>query len=88
MTSDNFATAPRKVDGPVRSGAPITPSDTVGIDTTRAIYVGVAGDISIRLIDDATPVLFKAVPAGSVLPVRTSLVRATGTTATNLIALY
>lgn len=88
MPSDNFASSPRKIDGPVRSAAAVVPHATNGIDTTRAIYVGGAGDITLRLVDDSTDQVFKAVPAGSLLPIRASFIRASGTTATSILALY
>ena len=69
----------------------ITPSDTVNIPWNNsriaAIYVGVAGDVTVVNTAGQTA-LFKAVPAGTLLPVEASRVNATGTTATNLIALY
>lgn len=54
----------------------------------RAIYVGVAGDISVNLATTGTAVIFKNALAGSIIPIRAIKVNATGTTATNLIALY
>jgi hypothetical protein len=81
---ENFASAP------ARRCIAITPtdSDDVGV-ATKAVYVGVAGDVSLVAYDnpDNTGVLFKNVPAGSWLPVRARRIRATGTTATNIIAL-
>lgn len=53
----------------------------------RAIYVGATGNLVLRTID-GDDVLFEAVPDGSILPVAFSQVRATGTTASALIALY
>lgn len=68
----------------------ITPSDATDIGKTcQAIYVGVAGDITLIAADDpatSTAVLFKAVPAG-LLYVSARRVKATGTTATNLVGL-
>ena len=53
---------------------------------TRAIYVGTGGDIA--LVDAAgNAVTFKAVPQGSVLPVRARAVRVAGTTAADLVGL-
>lgn len=69
-----------------RSGA-ITPSDTVEQDFD-ALYIGVTGDVTIQHTVASTPVLFKAVPAGTILPVKGQIVKATGTTATNLVWLH
>lgn len=71
--------------------AAITPNDSADLSIfTRAIYVGVAGDVAcIGSADGLTAsIVFKAVPAGTVLPVAARRVFATGTTATNLVALY
>lgn len=72
----------------------ITKSDTVNIAdaggktvSTRGIYVGGAGDVDV-LMDKNQEVLFKAVPVGTILPIETSRVMSTNTTATLLIALY
>lgn len=53
---------------------------------TRAIYVGGTGDIAMINARGET-VIFRAVPAGQVLPVTTVRVLATGTTATNLVGM-
>ena len=71
----------------------ITPNDSTDLPlgVCRAIYVGVGGDIS---IDDLSgeaageSVVFVGALAGSVIPVQTARVNATGTTATDLVALY
>jgi len=67
----------------------VTPSDSTDLtySTCRAIYVGGDGDIS--LVDgNAATIVFTGVTAGSILPVQTARVNATGTTATSIIALY
>ena len=58
------------------------------IPTCRAIYVGVAGDISINMTGVGTAVIFKNAAQGSVLPVQAAKINTTGTTATNLLVLY
>ena len=65
----------------------VTPHDTNALRAPRALYVGVSGDIVLQGKDDSTTVTLKAVPVG-ILPVRPVLVKATGTTATDLVALY
>ena len=52
----------------------------------RARYVGGAGNVA-AINENGVAVTFAAVPAGAVLPIATKRVNATGTTATNLIAL-
>ena len=66
----------------------VTPSDTHPIKggPARALYVGGAGNV-VALNENGVAVTFVGVPAGAVLPIATSRVNATSTTATNLIAL-
>jgi hypothetical protein len=73
------------------NAAAVVPSDTVPLtDVTRYLYVGVTGDVTVIMWADATktPVLFKAVPAGTLLPIAVTQVMATGTTATQMVAMY
>jgi len=74
-------------DGYSRAVA-ITPSDATSFTegACHAIYVGGAGNIT--AVVNGTAVLFAAVPVGTVLRVRATRVNATGTAATNLVALY
>lgn len=68
--------------------AVVTPSDTAALPVSaKALYVGGAGDINLLAVNDAQPVTLKAVPAGTVLRLWVGAVFATGTTATNLVAL-
>jgi hypothetical protein len=52
-----------------------------------ALYVGVAGDVKVKM-SSGKDVIFTAVPAGSFMPVQVKQVFATGTTATNIVALW
>jgi hypothetical protein len=66
----------------------ITPSDTVPLSIPiKGIYVGGAGDLAVTAQSDGSPVTFKAVPVGTIIPVRAKLVMATNTTATLLIGM-
>jgi hypothetical protein len=67
---------------------PITPNDTNPLPVIpKAIYIGTAGDLTVRGIGASQDVTFRNCPAGLVLAVRVSHVRATGTTAGDLVAL-
>ena len=70
--------------------AAITASNTVDIATgvCNAIHVGVAGDIAVFAPGSTTSVVFKGLSAGQVVPIKAARVLVTGTTATDLIALY
>lgn len=67
----------------------ITPHNSTNLATAACgVYVGGAGDVTLVPLGQKTAVLFKAVPVGAIIPVWTTRVNATGTTATNLVALY
>ena len=66
----------------------ITPSDTTILSPVlRAIYVGAAGNVAVRMLDGSTPI-FVGVLAGTVLPIQIDKVLATGTTAASIVGLY
>jgi hypothetical protein len=66
----------------------ITPSDSVALSIpVKGIYVGGAGDLAVTAQSDGSSVIFKAVPVGTIIPVRAKLVLSTGTTATLLIGM-
>lgn len=64
----------------------VTKSDATIIPTTRALYVGVTGDVVVTMAAGTTPVTFKAVPVG-VLPIQVTQVL-NATAATDILALY
>ena len=65
----------------------ITPNDGADLAFhTKGIYVGTGGTITVRN-RAGNDILFTGIPDGSILPVRTIRVMATGTTATGLVAL-
>ncbi|WP_375285514.1 hypothetical protein [Sphingomonas sp.] len=72
---------------PATRARSVTPSDVVELPfLPRAIYVGGNGDVALRGEDGADAV-WRNVPAGTILPFRATMVRASGTTATALLAL-
>jgi len=72
-----------------KGGEAITPSDVTNFTrgVCNGIYVGGTGAIAMVMMDD-TVVTLAAVPAGIILPFLAKRVNATGTAATNLVALY
>ena len=74
---------------PARSAVAVTPHDSNNLaQASRALYVGVAGDISVEMLGSGSAIIFKAVPAGTILPIQVTRVNSTSTTATNITALY
>ena len=74
-------------DGCAEDYFAVTPSDSVALTfKARALYIGVSGDVTVFRPDGVTAVTFKSVAVG-ILPIRCSYVKATGTTATNIVAL-
>jgi hypothetical protein len=73
-------------DGPAYDAVAVTPSDTTDLHNVRALYIGTTGDIAIVTIGGAS-VTFANVPVGF-FPVRCTKVKSTGTTATDIVALY
>lgn len=69
------------------SAAAVTPSDATILPVTRAIYVGGAGNLAVTMAEDGNAVTFVGVLAGMVYPLQVTQVLATGTTATNIVAL-
>lgn len=84
---DRFASLAPSLTSPVMDGFAVTPNDAAALrEVTRALYVGVAGDVSVKLVSGGQ-VLLKNCPAGTLLPLRATTVLATGTTATALVGL-
>lgn len=73
---------------PADNAAAVTPNDSTDLtNTARALYVGTGGDIKITTAGGDT-VTLNDVQGGSILPIRTKRVFSTGTTASNMVAIY
>jgi hypothetical protein len=64
----------------------VSKSDATVIPATRALYIGVAGDVVVTMEGGTGPITFKAVPVG-VLNISVTQVLA-ATAATDIVALY
>ena len=88
---DQFEHYADSVAAPSRRVAALAPSDTADLpDTPKGLYVGTGGDIALIPADaaaDAPAVVFRNLPSGSLLPVRSRHVLATGTIAADMLAL-
>lgn len=71
---------------PAYGATAVTPSDATTIPATRFLWIGGTGAVAVRLVRGDT-VTFAAVPVGR-LDVQVDRVLSTGTTATNILALY
>lgn len=81
---DQFADSP---NAPSRSVFTVAPHDANPLPhLPKALYVGTGGDVALRCVDDATDVVFRNVPSGALIRARARYVRATGTTAADILA--
>ncbi len=88
MAIDSFSSSAETVSGPARAPFAVTPHDTNELTTIpKALYVGTGGNVTLRGVGGSADVVFKNVANGQVLDVRAQYVRATGTTATDIVAL-
>lgn len=66
----------------------IAPNDGAELpQSTKAIYVGGGGNVTLRSVRGEADVTFLNVPSGAILDVRVRAIRLTGTTATNIVGL-
>lgn len=87
--ADPFSNQADQVSAPATRAVAVTPHDSNALtDIPKALYVGTGGAIAMRGAGGGADQSFKNVPSGAVLPFRAQYVRATGTTATDLLALY
>jgi len=87
--SDQFQNNADQVSAPATRAVSVTPHDSNALsDIPKALFVGTGGSITMRGVNGAADQVWKNVPSGSVLPFRAQYVRATGTTAADLLALY
>lgn len=74
------------VADPARYGAAVTPSNSVNLPApTRGLFIGTAGNLSVEMANGT--VTFTGVAVG-IFPIQCTRVNATGTTATNIVALW
>lgn len=88
MPKDNFQTSSDSLIAPANAAFMITPDDVNELsDVTKALYIGTGGDIVLRPQQGTSDVTFRNLQSGSILDVRVSAVRATGTTAADIVGL-
>ena len=88
MAVDSFGNFTETVSAPSRRPFAITPHDSNELTfIPKALYIGTGGHVVLRGIDGAGDVTFKNVASGQIIDVRAQYVRATGTTATDIVGL-
>lgn len=88
MPNDPFASQADNAFGTSRAPFAVVPSDSVELPTIpKGLYVGTGGAVVLRGVNGAADVTFKNVASGQVIDVRAQFVRATGTTAADIVAL-
>ena len=87
--ADLFSNAADQVSAPARQAVGVVPHDTAALaDIPKALFVGTGGSLVLRGVAGGADTVWKNVANGSVLPFRAQYVRATGTTASDILALY
>ncbi|MET3699349.1 hypothetical protein SAMN05877753_10212 [Bacillus oleivorans] len=70
-----------------KGASAVTPNDVGTIPETKGILVGGAGNIAVTM-KDGSSVTLTGLSAGTIYPLSVTQVNLTGTTATNIVALY
>jgi hypothetical protein len=87
MPTDAFQNFADDTSGPSHAPYSVSPSDGTELPIIpKGIYVGSGGDVTLRGIDGTADVTYRNLPDASYIAVRAQFIRATGTTASNLIA--
>lgn len=88
--TDSFSRQKALTSDPYTNAVAVTPSDSTDLTyVTRGIWVGDGGAKHMAVImQDSGTVTFENIPTGTFLPIRVTRVKATGTTASKLIAVW
>jgi hypothetical protein len=85
--ANKFDNRRTELNSPARRAVAVTPSDSSQLPfVTRWLYIGTAGDLAI-VTDEGDTVILRNVPAGTWQYLMVRQVRATGTTAENIVAM-
>ncbi len=87
VTTDRFTGSSSSLTAPFSGAAAVVPNDDTGLDyVSRSLHIGGAGDIRVQTLEGDI-VTFAGVMVGW-FPGRISKVFATGTTTTNIVAVW
>ena len=85
--ADNFSQYQDTEQSPARAPYAVVPHDSSALPVVpKGLYVGIGGDVTLRGVGASADVTYRNLPDASYIAVRASHVRATGTTASALIA--
>ena len=88
MSTDTFRNTVDTLTAPADFCFAVVANDAIDLPrVTKAIYVGVGGNVTLRSRNGQEDVTFQNVPSGAILDVRVKAVRATGTTASGIVGL-
>jgi len=85
--TDKFENVADSEGGSSRAPYAVTPHDTNALSPVpKRLYVGTGGDVALRGLEADADVVYVNVPSGGYIFVRAEFVRATGTTAEDIVA--
>lgn len=88
MATDMMALNSDTASGPSRTPFAVIPHDSNELSVLpKALYIGTGGDVVLRGVDGTTDVTFRNVGDGQIIDVRARYVRATGTSASDIVGL-
>jgi len=86
--ADDYLYQKERITHPAERAISVTPHDSNELaNYSRGIYCGVSGDVKVTTVYGDT-VTFVGLAAGIVHPIRAKIIFSTGTTATNIVAVY
>jgi hypothetical protein len=87
--ADPFSGTLDSVSSPATRALAVTPHDSNALGAIpKALYIGTGGTLVVRGLGGGADAVFKNLAGGSILPLRAEFVRASGTTASDIVALY
>lgn len=87
--ADQFANSADTIASPATRALAVVPHDANALtDIPKALFVGTGGTIVMRGVGGGADQTWKNVASGAIIPFRAQYVRATGTTAADIVALY
>lgn len=87
--ADSFSSNSDSVSAPATRVVAVVPHDVNALtDIPKALFIGTGGNITMRGVNGAADLLWKNIASGAIVPFRAQYIRATGTTAADILALY